>query len=452
MKQYILKKEGYAVRYHELPGSAPTLVFLHGLGCASSFEYPAMLAQPALRGRGALLIDLLGAGYSDKPTEFGYTVEEHAAYLNEMLRALDLRDIVLFGHSLGGAVAICLAGLLGERLRMLILTESNLDPSPAGATSRKIGSQSSEAFLTHGYATLLAHAQKKNPLWVQPLHTGCRRPRGRSPAPRCAAVRPRGDSSFTTSTNPKRSSLARGRCPARMWMRSLRTVFASRSFPTRDIRWRWITRNRSRKRSQPSCRIAWRKHNMMQSYIALLRGINVGTNGRIRMDALRKLLEDAGFSRVSTYIQSGNVLLDSALSEQDAAEAIGRAMKDGANITTVAVLRSVADFAAIIEQCPFSAEEIAQAQAANQDGESFHVFLLPKEPSADALKKLADLPAQDDTYVLSGRTVYLLLRQSIRTSKLALKLQRAFPDATARNWNTMVQINGLARRQNGEAL
>ena len=43
---------------------------------------------------------------------------------------------------------------------------------------------------------------------------------------------------------------------------------------------------------------------MMQSYIALLRGINVGTNGRILMDALRKLLEDAGFSRVSTYIQS----------------------------------------------------------------------------------------------------------------------------------------------------
>ena len=190
---------------------------------------------------------------------------------------------------------------------------------------------------------------------------------------------------------------------------------------------------------------------MMHSYIALLRGINVGTNGRIRMEALRKLLEDAGFSRVSTYIQSGNVLLDSALSEQDAAEAIERVLKDGANITTVAVLRSMAEFTAIIEQCPFSTEEIAKAQAANQEGESFHVLLLPQSPSEDMLKKLADLPAQDDTYVLSGRTVYLLLRRSIRTSKLALKLQRAFPDATARNWNTMVQLNELAHRQNGDA-
>ena len=165
MKQYLLKKDGYAVRYHELPGTEPKLVFLHGLGCASSFEYPAVMAEPALCGRGALLIDLLGAGYSDKPLAFGYTVEEHAAYLYEMLCALDLRDIVLFGHSLGGAVAICLAGLLGERLHSLILTESNLDPSPVGATSRKIGSQSSKAFLCHGYADLLARAQRSNPLW-----------------------------------------------------------------------------------------------------------------------------------------------------------------------------------------------------------------------------------------------------------------------------------------------
>ena len=165
MKQYLLKKEGYAVRYQDLPGVEPPLVFLHGLGCASSFEYPAVMAEPDFLGRRALLIDLLGAGYSDQPLASGYSVEQHAAYLNEMLTSLDLHQIVLFGHSLGGAVAICLAGLLGERLFSLILTESNLDPSRGSAVSRKIGSQSSEAFLAHGYADLLARAQKSNPLW-----------------------------------------------------------------------------------------------------------------------------------------------------------------------------------------------------------------------------------------------------------------------------------------------
>ena len=129
------------------------------------------MADPALSGRRALLIDLLGAGYSDRPEAFGYSVEDHAAYLNEMLVSLDLRDIVLFGHSLGGAVAICLAGLLKRRLRQLILTESNLDPRPAGATSRKIGSQSQETFLSHGYADLFSSAQKRNPLWGATLQS-----------------------------------------------------------------------------------------------------------------------------------------------------------------------------------------------------------------------------------------------------------------------------------------
>ena len=165
MKQYRLKQGGHAVRYHDLPGAEPPLVFLHGLGCASSFEYPTVLAQPALSGRRALLIDLLGAGYSDKPLAFDYSVEAHAAYLNEMLHALGLNQIILFGHSLGGAVAICLAGLLKERISKLILTESNLDKSPVSAVSRKVGTQSLEAFLSGGYADLLARAQKRNPYW-----------------------------------------------------------------------------------------------------------------------------------------------------------------------------------------------------------------------------------------------------------------------------------------------
>lgn len=169
MKQFVLHPSGYSVRYFDLPGAEPPLVFLHGLGCASSFEYPVVMADPALSGRRALLVDLLGAGYSDRPDDFGYSVEDHAAYLNEMLVALDLRDIVLFGHSLGGAVAICLAGLLKRRLRQLILTESNLDPSPAGATSRKIGSQAYDAFLAHGYSDMLSRAQRKNPLWAATL-------------------------------------------------------------------------------------------------------------------------------------------------------------------------------------------------------------------------------------------------------------------------------------------
>ncbi len=165
MKEYKINQSGYAVRYHDLPGNEPPIVFVHGLGCASSFEYPAIMTQPALSGRRAILIDLLGAGYSDKPADFSYTVEDHASYLNEMLSSLNLTSIILYGHSLGGAVAIRLASLLQGRLRQLILTESNLDPSPKTAVSRKIASQTYEDFLSRGYDDLLARAKRSNPLW-----------------------------------------------------------------------------------------------------------------------------------------------------------------------------------------------------------------------------------------------------------------------------------------------
>ena len=54
----------------------------------------------------------------------------------------------------------------------------------------------------------------------------------------------------------------------------------------------------------------------MRINIALLRGINVGGHNKIKMVELRQLFEMLGFSRVQTYIQSGNVLFESDESEQ----------------------------------------------------------------------------------------------------------------------------------------
>lgn len=181
-------------------------------------------------------------------------------------------------------------------------------------------------------------------------------------------------------------------------------------------------------------------------YIALLRGINVGTSGRIRMDALKRLLEEAGLSNVSTYIQSGNVLFDATLSEAEAREAIERALKDGAGIATVAVVRTASEFQAIISRNPFSAEEIAAAQAENAEGESFHACLLPAKPSALDIEKLNAIAPSSDKYSVDDRTLYLLLRQSIRVSKLAQRVQKIFPNMTVRNWNTMRTLSELSNK------
>ena len=64
----------------------------------------------------------------------------------------------------------------------------------------------------------------------------------------------------------------------------------------------------------------------MTAYLVLLRGINVGGKNKVPMAELRNVLEDAGFSNVSTYIASGNVFLDSDLSASKVAETIEAAL------------------------------------------------------------------------------------------------------------------------------
>ncbi len=162
-------------------------------------------------------------------------------------------------------------------------------------------------------------------------------------------------------------------------------------------------------------------------YLALLRGINVGQSGRIRMDALKQLMEQAGFSRVETYIQSGNVLFNSDLTEAAAQSAIVRALKENAGIATTAVLRAAGEMHAIVSECPFSAEQIAQTQAANPEFECLYVCLLQREPDTQAFEKLAKIESRGDLFAVSGRSIYLLLNQSIRLSKLAIQLQKCFP-------------------------
>lgn len=82
-----------------------------------------------------ILVDLLGAGYSGSPPEFDYSMPAHAAYLKEFVDGLGVRDVVLFGHSLGGPVEIELARLCGSRVRTLVLSEANLDPSRGAAAA-----------------------------------------------------------------------------------------------------------------------------------------------------------------------------------------------------------------------------------------------------------------------------------------------------------------------------
>ncbi|XPV75409.1 MAG: alpha/beta fold hydrolase [Desulfovibrio sp.] len=173
MKEFSIPEAGASIRYQDLAGNALSkcapIVFIHGLGCASSFDYPQVASMTGLRQHRAILIDLLGSGYSDKPKDFEYSIASHACYLNKLINHLGLNNFYLFGHSMGGSIAIALAEKCQSKLQGLILAESNLD-SGGGEFSTRIAALSEEEFLNKGYIqTCRSAKQGGNGNWAAGL-------------------------------------------------------------------------------------------------------------------------------------------------------------------------------------------------------------------------------------------------------------------------------------------
>jgi pimeloyl-ACP methyl ester carboxylesterase len=153
MRSHPVGAHGWALRYVDIPGDRP-LVLLHGLGSASSFAFPDVVSHPDLRGYRSILVDLLGFGYSDRPAEFGYSMQDHAGAVIELLDELGIEGAILFGHSMGGSIAILVAADRPSRVAHLILAEANLDPGP-GIVSGIITSQSERHFVETGHAAFV---------------------------------------------------------------------------------------------------------------------------------------------------------------------------------------------------------------------------------------------------------------------------------------------------------
>ena len=147
MRDATVRPDGTKLRWAELPGSEPTLVWVHGLGSSSPAYYAGVASHPLFHGRRSLLIDLLGHGISDRPADAAYTLEEHADLLASALTTAGVNDARLIGHSMGGAVAIVLAARHPQLVQALVLVDANLDPRPPGVG---VGIGYTEAEFVHG--------------------------------------------------------------------------------------------------------------------------------------------------------------------------------------------------------------------------------------------------------------------------------------------------------------
>ena len=179
------------------------------------------------------------------------------------------------------------------------------------------------------------------------------------------------------------------------------------------------------------------------SYAALLRAVNVGGKNTVPMAALRETLEKAGFTRVQTLLQSGNVALDTPLPRAEAMASLRGAFAEKFGFSCGTLLFSTDEWERMVANLPFTRAQVEEAEAAQPETEHLYVYLLEHSPDAARLARLGDAAEAGDRFAPGERAIYLLCRRSVRLSKTAAKISALFPDATARNWNTVEKIRAM---------
>lgn len=179
----------------------------------------------------------------------------------------------------------------------------------------------------------------------------------------------------------------------------------------------------------------------MPSYIAMLRGINIGPHKRMKMDRLRESFEGLGFVAVKTYIHSGNVVFKTGkASAASLCKKIEAKLADDFGFAVSVILRTAEEMEKIIHDNPLLKEK-------GVDPSKLHVAFLSEAPAAAALKKLAGLTLPPDLAGGAGNELYLYFPNGVSGSSLwKHPLDRVLAVMTTmRNWNTVNQLYALAK-------
>lgn len=177
---------------------------------------------------------------------------------------------------------------------------------------------------------------------------------------------------------------------------------------------------------------------MMNRYIALLRAINVGGYRKIKMNDLKAMMRSLGFENVDTYIQSGNIVFDAPTdAPQTLGSTITKNIKSQFGYDVPAIIRTQAEFAAILASVPFEPNE----------GWKRYISFLTKTPERAATRELENLSTDIELFEVQGAHVYSLVNKQAdikpRFSNGFIEKQLDMP-ATTRNLRTSQKIMDLA--------
>jgi uncharacterized protein (DUF1697 family) len=176
----------------------------------------------------------------------------------------------------------------------------------------------------------------------------------------------------------------------------------------------------------------------MTTYIALLRGINVGGANILPMKELVAVLERLGLENVRTYIQSGNVVFQSTTTDANQlSQTIKTAVGESHGLAPEVLVLSIGEFNDAIAACPFT--------DGDPDPKTLHLSFLASIPSDPDLDRLEVIRSPSERFQLAESVFYLYAPEGIGRSKLAANVERAIGvTMTARNWRTVTKLMSMA--------
>ena len=175
----------------------------------------------------------------------------------------------------------------------------------------------------------------------------------------------------------------------------------------------------------------------MKTHIALLRGINVAGQKKVPMAELRALLETKKLKKVKTYIQSGNVIFQSSITENETLEAIiSEAIKKKFGFEVPVLVVDSLVLEGILEDCPFGEDK----------KEKSYFTLLKTVPEQQFIKKLMALEFNDEEVAVTNNCVYFYSNKGYGKSKCNNNFieKHLKVSATTRNYKTMLRLLTIA--------
>ncbi len=167
----------------------------------------------------------------------------------------------------------------------------------------------------------------------------------------------------------------------------------------------------------------------MNTFLALLRAVNVGGTGKLPMSDLRALCQAEGFTNVRTYIASGNVLFETPGSAAEAKAKLEKRLADHAGKPVGVILRTADELARVLAANPFP----------HAPGNRVTAIFLNDPPPADALQNVRG--RVDEQIALGVREIYVHYPSGMAESRLRIPSAET---GTARNMNTVSKLVALA--------